>query len=303
MQRQLQKAETMLSTCMQTVEAAWEMSAQKLAKFDEKLSELDGRLLLLNDKQQLDAASLSVNALPATPSMEPLTVASKTAPVPSDLFHHSSRLSSLENRVVELQQRLDATPSSHVQDERKQMESLDFLNHRIASLSERLSAEAKVREAQFRRLEALLLKPAPAAPVSASPLRAHSVDHTQSMPSLPSRNLFLEAMEPKVEPTAAVLPTLPHSVSPSPTRRPFTPHVTPPGARRDLVPVVHVPRDAPRTPRCSPAPPYRRPSPMRMDAAGYTLLPHHVKAQREPIKEYLVANPVPVQHFTLETKR
>lgn len=36
------------------------------------------------------------------------------------------------------------------------MESLDFLNHRIASLSERLSAEAKVREAQFRRLEALL---------------------------------------------------------------------------------------------------------------------------------------------------
>eukprot|EP00913_Durusdinium_trenchii_P024294 g22808.t1 len=85
MQRQLQKAETMLSTCMQTVEAAWEMSAQKLAKFDEKLSELDGRLLLLNDKQQLDAASLSVNALPATPSMEPLTVASKTAPVPSDL--------------------------------------------------------------------------------------------------------------------------------------------------------------------------------------------------------------------------
>lgn len=30
---------------------------------------------------------------------------------------------------------------------------------------------------------------------------------------------------------------------------------------------------------------------MRMDAAGYTLLPHHVKAQREPIKDRRALRP------------
>ena len=37
------------------------------------------------------------------------------------------------------------------------METVDSLNHRVASLSERLAAEARVREAQFRRLETLCL--------------------------------------------------------------------------------------------------------------------------------------------------
>ena len=52
MQKQLHKAEAMLSSCVKSVEAAWDLSAQRLTEFDQKLSALDIRLVELSQKHE-----------------------------------------------------------------------------------------------------------------------------------------------------------------------------------------------------------------------------------------------------------
>lgn len=139
MQRQLQRAQVMLSSCVQSVEAAWDLSAQRLTEFDQKLSALDVRLVELSQKQQEEYE------LP-----EAHIQSQQTAQMQSQM---QLSLLSLESRLEEVVKRLDSPILPEPQP--VPLESLDFLNHRVASLSERLAAEARVREAQFRRLESL----------------------------------------------------------------------------------------------------------------------------------------------------
>lgn len=81
MQRQLQKAEAMLNCCVQSVEAAWDLSAQRLTEFDQKLSALDVRLVELSQKQVDDEET--------------------------EARRQTARLVTLENRLDELVKRLE----------------------------------------------------------------------------------------------------------------------------------------------------------------------------------------------------
>lgn len=139
MQRQLQRAQVMLSSCVQSVEAAWDLSAQRLTEFDQKLSALDVRLVELSQKQQEEYEVPEAHIQ-----------SQQTAQMQSQM---QLSLLSLESRLEEVVKRLDSPILPEPQP--VPLESLDFLNHRVASLSERLAAEARVREAQFRRLESL----------------------------------------------------------------------------------------------------------------------------------------------------
>ena len=177
MQRQLQKAEAMLNCCVQSVEAAWDLSAQRLTEFDQKLSALDVRLVELSQKQVDDEET--------------------------EARRQTARLVTLENRLDELVKRLE-NPQPEPQ---LNLESLDFLNHRVASLSERLAAEARVREAQFRRLESLLSQSqCTQSTAESEPLAPHrtlgttvtsgaTLTRDSSMPTLPgARSSFLEVV-------------------------------------------------------------------------------------------------------------
>ena len=180
MQKQLHKAEAMLNSCVRSVEAAWDLSAQRLTEFDQKLSALDVRLVEL---KQIDEV-----------------------PKQTD-----TRLVTLENRIEELMKRLDGRDSPT---QPLPLEGLDFLNHRVASLSERLAAEARVREAQFRRLESMLSQWTESHESQHQPLGVASgisgtstavntvnttgittLTHNSSMPTLPgARSSFLEVV-------------------------------------------------------------------------------------------------------------
>ena len=175
MQKQLHKAEVMLSSCVKSVEAAWDLSAQRLTEFDQKLSALDIRLVELSQKHE-DYEM---------PEADTQTI----------------RLGTLENRLEELVKRLE-TPQP------PPLETLDFLNHRVASLSERLAAEARVREAQFRRLETLLSQ-SPQCSIESQAQQGSRMTGTDtgttltreafSMPTLGTRNSFLDVVDGTAE--------------------------------------------------------------------------------------------------------
>lgn len=176
MQKQLHKAEAMLSSCVKSVEAAWDLSAQRLTEFDQKLSALDIRLVELSQKHE-DYEM---------PEADTQTI----------------RLGTLENRLEELVKRLETPPQP------LPLETLDFLNHRVASLSERLAAEARVREAQFRRLETLLSQ-SPQCSIESQAQQGSRMTGTDtgttltreafSMPTLGTRNSFLDVVDGTAE--------------------------------------------------------------------------------------------------------
>ncbi|CAE7939843.1 unnamed protein product, partial [Symbiodinium necroappetens] len=143
LQQQLQGAEAMLATCNQ-VEAAWALASQRLTAFDSRLSQLDLKLAALSQKQ--NQVCEDQDTLPRHET---------------DL-----RLSLLEQRFEALQQRI-SMPSSPEK---------DGLGLRLASLSERLSAEARVREEQFRRLESMF--------------RAHQTKESERSPETRTPNAF-----------------------------------------------------------------------------------------------------------------
>ncbi|OLP86243.1 hypothetical protein AK812_SmicGene32672 [Symbiodinium microadriaticum] len=144
LQQQLQGAEAMLATCNQVVEAAWALASQRLTAFDSRLSQLDLKLAALSQKQ--NQVYEDQDTLPRHET---------------DL-----RLSLLEQRFEALQQRI-SMPSSPEK---------DGLGLRLASLSERLSAEARVREEQFRRLESMF--------------RAHLTKESERSPETRTPNAF-----------------------------------------------------------------------------------------------------------------
>eukprot|EP00439_Symbiodinium_sp_Y106_P055972 s2306_g7.t2 len=154
LQEQLQGAEAMLVTCNQMVEAAWALASQRLTAFDSRLSQLDLKLAALSQKQN--------------------QVHEDTLPRPEA----DRRLSLLEQRFEALEQRI-SMPSS--------LEK-DGFGLRLASLSERLAAEARVREEQFRRLESMF--------------RAHLTKDSER--STRTRNAFAGQSSLEVEPTRAV---------------------------------------------------------------------------------------------------
>lgn len=312
MQRQLQKAEAMLNCCVQSVEAAWDLSAQRLTEFDQKLSALDVRLVELSQKQVDDEET--------------------------EARRQTARLVTLENRLDELVKRLES-PQPEPQ---LNLESLDFLNHRVASLSERLAAEARVREAQFRRLESLLSQSqctqstaesealAPHRTLGTTATSGATLTRDSSMPTLPgARSSFLEVVTDDGR-WSGESDRRYHDASRAftPTRtshyRPFTPRVEPPGRLESPSPILpQYRRAASASPRVA-----RRldasidpPSTGRTGGTGnglvshVSLLPRHVKAQaQENVSakacqvEYLIAKPEPVgpvlvQTFALETQR
>ncbi|CAJ1399098.1 unnamed protein product [Effrenium voratum] len=154
-QKQLREAEVLLTNCNQTVETAWASFSQRLATFDGRLSELDGRL-----------ADLCQRHLEAQTE---LPQAAETL----------SRLAALEGRFEELLNRLnlDSGPE-HV--DSKESEGLDFVKHHVDVLCERLAAEARVREAQFRRLESLITSREESRPSTP----AKTLRHIASTPAL-----------------------------------------------------------------------------------------------------------------------
>jgi len=305
MQKQLHKAEAMLSSCVKSVEAAWDLSAQRLTEFDQKLSALDIRLVELSQKHE-DYEM---------PEADTQTI----------------RLGTLENRLEELVKRLETPPQP------LPLETLDFLNHRVASLSERLAAEARVREAQFRRLETLLSQ-SPQCSIESQAQQGSRMTGTDtgttltreafSMPTLGTRNSFLDVVDGTAERPVSQLSMESTekyrserglSRAPTPrTYRPFTPRVEPP-SRRFESPSPVLPQYRRAAASASPV--------RRLDASidpvspvpGFvSLLPHHVKAQTQAtqvtqpskacLQEYLVAKPEPlaavsVQAFALETQR
>lgn len=306
MQRQLQKAEAMLNCCVQSVEAAWDLSAQRLTEFDQKLSALDVRLVELSQKQVDDEET--------------------------EARRQTARLVTLENRLDELVKRLE-NPQPEPQ---LNLESLDFLNHRVASLSERLAAEARVREAQFRRLESLLSQSqCTQSTAESEPLAPHrtlgttvtsgaTLTRDSSMPTLPgARSSFLEVVTDDGrwsgesdrryhDPSRAFTPTKTSHY------RPFTPRVEPPGRLESPSPILPQYRRA-----ASASPRVARRLDASIDPPGrgnglvshVSLLPRHVKAQAQENPsakacqvEYLIAKPEPVgpvlvQTFALETQR
>lgn len=304
MQRQLQKAEAMLNCCVQSVEAAWDMSAQRLTEFDQKLSALDVRLVELSQKQVDDEET--------------------------EARRQTARLVTLENRLDEVVKRLE-NPQPEPQ---LNLESLDFLNHRVASLSERLAAEARVREAQFRRLESLLSQSqCTQSTAESEPLAHHrtlgttvtsgaTLTRDSSMPTLPgARSSFLEVVTDDGR-WSGESDRRYHDASRAftPTKtshyRPFTPRVEPPGRLESPSPILPQSRRA-----VSASPKLARRLDASIDPPGHglvshvSLLPRHVKdvkGQDPSAKacqvEYLIAKPEPVgpvlvQSFALETQR
>lgn len=244
----------------------------------------------------------------------------------------TARLVTLENRLDELVKRLE-NPQPEPQ---LNLESLDFLNHRVASLSERLAAEARVREAQFRRLESLLSQSqCTQSTAESEPLAPHrtlgttvtsgaTLTRDSSMPTLPgARSSFLEVVTDDGrwsgesdrryhDPSRAFTPTKTSHY------RPFTPRVEPPGRLESPSPILPQYRRA-----ASASPRVARRLDASIDPPGrgnglvshVSLLPRHVKAQAQENPsakacqvEYLIAKPEPVgpvlvQTFALETQR
>ncbi|CAE7776673.1 unnamed protein product [Symbiodinium sp. CCMP2592] len=161
LQEQLQGAEAMLVTCNQMVEAAWALASQRLTAFDSRLSQLDLKLAALSQKQN----QVHEDTLPALPRPE------------ADADR--GRLSLLEQRFEALEERI-SMPSSPEK---------DGFGLRLASLSERLAAEARVREEQFRRLESMF--------------RAHLTKDSERSETR-TRNAFAGQSSLEVEPTGAV---------------------------------------------------------------------------------------------------
>jgi len=129
---ELQKAESLVSSCTHDVEASWEQSARRLGSLETGLSHLSERLAVLGNQVQ----ALVDNAVVKT---------ERGCKFTADL-------------VAKLEQRLEAMEATSalvdtLATQQRDQQSLTSLQVRVDALVEGLSAEARLREESFRRLE------------------------------------------------------------------------------------------------------------------------------------------------------